>query len=75
MCAASQQIDVIPNQGHDGIEVGNLGLICTHAWHFFSSQFDRLHAALSDETDQEQSQGTETAFHRLGTHRCTAMSF
>lgn len=27
MCAASQQIDVIPNQGHDGIEAGNLGLM------------------------------------------------
>lgn len=31
MCAASQQIDVIPNQGHDGIEAGNLGLMLAHA--------------------------------------------
>jgi len=30
MCAASQQIDVIPNQGHDGIEAGNLGLMFAH---------------------------------------------
>lgn len=31
MCAASQQIDVIPNQGHGGIEAGNLGLMFAHA--------------------------------------------
>lgn len=31
MCAASQQIDVIPNQGHDGIEAGNLGLMFARA--------------------------------------------
>lgn len=37
MCAASQQIDVIPNQGHDGIGAGNLGLMCAHGKliHFF----------------------------------------
>lgn len=43
MCAASQQIDVIPNQGQDDIGAGNLGLMCAHGklFHFFSlSGFD-----------------------------------
>lgn len=32
MCAASQQIDVIPNQGHDGTRAGkNLGLMFARA--------------------------------------------
>lgn len=51
MCAASQQIDVIPNQGHDRIGAGNLGLMCAQGKprHFFFFQSEGFEASLLEE--------------------------
>lgn len=62
MCAASQQMDVIPNQGHDGIGAGNLGLMCAHGkliHFFFFSQPKRFGADSLDVTPQGMGQMTE----------------
>lgn len=66
MCAASQQIDVIPNQGHDGIGAGNLGLMCAHGklihflfYFIFFSQPKRFGADSLDVTPQGMGRMTE----------------
>lgn len=65
MCAASQQIDVIPNQGHDGIEAGNLGLMFAHAGlSTFHSQSVGFDAGSLDEAHGER-ESSETILHNL----------
>lgn len=52
MCAASQQIDVIPNQGQDGIGAGNLGLMCAHGKLFHFLFFSQLKGFDEDSLDE-----------------------
>ena len=68
MCAASQQIDVIPNQGHDGIEAGNLGLMFAHAGApplFTLSLTGLMQAYWTRAAGSETARRAETILHNL----------